>query len=53
VRPEMIEMINFSSCFRPLHPHPQSLKRPMICFNICQQKKTQSIVIKRWLQYQC
>jgi hypothetical protein len=35
----MMEMINFSSCFRPLHPHPQSLKRPMITFDICQQKK--------------
>jgi hypothetical protein len=41
VRPEMIEMINFSACFRPLHPHPQSLKRPMICFDICQQKNVQ------------
>jgi len=38
-RPEMIEMINFSACFRPLHPHPQSLKRPIITFDICQQKK--------------
>jgi hypothetical protein len=39
VRPEMMEMINFSACFRPLHPHPQSLKRPIITFDICQQKK--------------
>ncbi len=30
VRAEMIEMINLSSCFLPLHPHPQSLNKPMI-----------------------
>src|SRR6056300_1698543 len=38
VKPEMTEIINFSSCFLPLHPQPQSLKRPMISFDICQQK---------------
>ena len=38
VSAEMIEMINFSSCFLPLHPHPQSLKRPMFYYDICQQK---------------
>src|SRR5210317_2149749 len=29
VKPEMREMINLFSCFLPLHPQPQSLKRPM------------------------
>jgi hypothetical protein len=23
-------MVNFCSCFLPLHPHPQSLKRPIL-----------------------
>jgi hypothetical protein len=32
--------MNFSSCFLPLHPQPQSLKkRPMIIFEIYKQKK--------------
>jgi len=39
VRPEMMEMINFSCCFLPLQPQPQSLNRPMITFDIYQQKK--------------
>jgi hypothetical protein len=38
VRPEMREVTNFSCCFWPLHPQPQSLKRPMIIFSVCQQK---------------
>jgi hypothetical protein len=33
-------MMNFSSCFWPLHPHPQSLKIPMSIFDIYKQKKT-------------
>jgi len=32
VRPEIREVTNFSCCFWPLHPQPQSLKRPMIIF---------------------
>jgi len=36
--PETIEIINFSSCFLPLHPHPQSLNRPIVCL-ICTDKK--------------
>jgi len=39
VRPDMMEMINFSCCFLPLQPQPQSLNRPMITFDIYQQKK--------------
>ncbi|AFC35060.1 hypothetical protein OtV6_152c [Ostreococcus tauri virus RT-2011] len=39
VRPEITEMMNFSSCFLPLHPQPQSLKRPMIIFELYKQKK--------------
>ena len=35
-RAEMIEMMSFCSCFLPLHPQPQSLKRPIILFG---QKK--------------
>jgi len=38
VKPEMREVMNFSCCFRPLHPQPQSLKRPMISFIILTQK---------------
>jgi hypothetical protein len=38
VRPEITEMMNFSSCFLPLQPQPQSLKRPMIIFKLDQQK---------------
>ena len=36
--PETIEIINFSSCFLPLHPHQQSLNRHMVCL-VCNDKK--------------
>jgi len=40
VRPDMREVINFSCCFLPSQPHPQSLKMiPMIIFTLCLQKK--------------
>lgn len=32
VRPEMMEVISFSSCLRPLQPQPQSLKMPIVIY---------------------
>src|SRR6056300_1276323 len=44
VRPEIKEVMNFSCCFRPLHPQPQSLKSPMIIFYFRWTKKWQVTV---------
>jgi len=44
VRPEIKEVMNFSCCFWPLHPQPQSLKSPMIIFYFSHTKKCQTII---------
>jgi len=44
VRPEIKEVTNFSCCFWPLHPQPQSLKSPMIIFYFRWTKKCQTII---------
>jgi len=39
VKAAMKEMASFFSCFLPSHPHPQSLKRPIVILIYSEKKK--------------